>query len=374
MIDFNEFIENNKEDMYRTLRELAVIPAPSCHEEKRAEYCLNVLKSFGAKDAYIDEALNVILPFNIEGKDSITIIGAHTDVVFGYDVPLNYVEKDGKIFCPGIGDDTVCVVILMYTAKYLIENGIVPQNGLIIVLDSGEEGMGNLKGIRQLMKDFEGRVKEFVTYDSDIHSIANECVGSHRYKVTVRTEGGHSFGAFGNRNAIHVLSSMICALYTVKVPQVGDSRTTYNVGGISGGTSVNTIAQNAEMLYEYRSDNYECLEKMRVMFNNTIEMYRSMGVTVEVELLGERPCGIPVDEEKMTVLRNRYLNALKDALDMEAFAGSSSTDCNIPLSMGIPAICFGVCRGSGCHTREEKLEVASLYDGCKLALQLFCNL
>ena len=201
-----------------------------------------------------------------------------------------------------------------------------------------------------------------------------KAVGSHRYKVTVRTEGGHSYGAFGNRNAIHVLSSMICALYTVKVPQVGDSRTTYNVGGISGGTSVNTIGQNAEMLYEYRSDNYECLEKMRVMFNNTIEMYRSMGVTVEVELLGERPCGIPVDEEKMTVLRNRYLNALKDALDMEAFAGSSSTDCNIPLSMGIPAICFGVCRGSGCHTREEKLEVASLYDGCKLALQLFCNL
>ena len=113
---------------------------------------------------------------------------------------------------------------------------------------------------------------------------------------------------------------------------------------------------------------------MRVMFNNTVEMYRSMGVTVEVELLGERPCGIPVDEEKMAVLRNRYLNALKDALDLEAFSGSSSTDCNIPLSLGIPAICFGVVRGSGCHTREEKLEVASLYDGCKLALQFFCNL
>ena len=101
MIDFNEFIENNKEEMYAILKELAVIPAPSGHEEKRAEYCLNVLKSFGAKDAYIDDALNVILPFNIEGKDNITVIGAHTDVVFGYDVPLNYVEKDGKIYFEG---------------------------------------------------------------------------------------------------------------------------------------------------------------------------------------------------------------------------------------------------------------------------------
>ena len=94
LISFKEFIENNRENIYHTIEELAVIPAPSGHEEKRAEYCLGVLKSFGAVDAYIDDALNVVLPFNIAGKDNITVIGAHTDVVFGFDVPLNYEEKD----------------------------------------------------------------------------------------------------------------------------------------------------------------------------------------------------------------------------------------------------------------------------------------
>ena len=241
MVEFKEFIELNKADMYKTLKELAIIPAPSGHEEKRAEYCLEFLKSVGGKDAYIDSALNVILPINIEGKDSVTVIGAHTDIVFGYEVPLNYEEKDGKIFCPGIGDDTASAVVLMYTAKYFLENNIKPQNGLIIVLDSCEEGMGNLKGIRQLMQDFGGRIKEFVTYDSDFYSIANECVGSHRYKVTVKTEGGHSFGKFGNKNAIAELSKIIGRMYELEVPKREGATTTYNVGTIDGGTSVNII-------------------------------------------------------------------------------------------------------------------------------------
>ena len=362
-------------DAAQIIRDLCKLPAPSHHEELRAEYCRKWFAENGFKDVKVDEALNVIAPINDNGSNDITVVMAHTDTVFPDTEPMPFVEKDGYMHSPGVVDDTANLSVLMACSRYYLNNCDPGDKCVLFIANSCEEGLGNLKGTRQIMKDYGKRVKEFISFDSScMNRYVNLAVGSHRYKVTVRTEGGHSFGAFGNRNAIHVLSSMICSLYTVKVPQVGSSRTTYNVGGISGGTSVNTIAQNAEMLYEYRSDNYECLEKMRVMFNNTIEMYRSMGVTVEVELLGERPCGIPVDEEKMATLRNRYLNALKEALDIEAFSGSSSTDCNIPLSMGIPAICFGVCRGSGCHTREEKLEVASLYDGCKLALQLFCNL
>lgn len=369
MIDFNEFIENNKADMYRTLKELAVIPAPSGHEEKRAEYCLNVLKSFGAKGAYIDEALNVILPFNIEGKDSITVIGAHTDVVFGYDVPLNYVEKDGKIFCPGIGDDTVCVVILMYTAKYLIENSIVPQNGLIIVLDSGEEGMGNLKGIRQLMKDFEGRVKEFVTYDSDIYSIANECVGSHRYKVTVKTEGGHSFASFGNANAINELAKIVNEIYKLSVPEKDGTTTTYNVGTIEGGTSVNTIAQNASMLCEYRSDSRECLGEMKKAFMGIFESAGTDKVTVEVENVGERPCS-DVDDKLQRNLADTCKKICDETYGVDAYFRSGSTDCNIPLSMGIPAVNAGVYIGGLSHTTEEWIDKASVLNGLLFSLKL----
>ena len=362
-------------DAAQIIRDMCKLPAPSHHEELRAEYCRKWFVENGFKNVEVDEALNVIAPINDNGSNDITIVMAHTDTVFPDTEPMPFVEKDGYMHSPGVVDDTANLSVLMACSRYYLNNCDPGDKCVLFIANSCEEGLGNLKGTRQIMKDYGKRVKEFISFDSScMNRYVNLAVGSHRYKVTVRTEGGHRFGAFGNRNAIHVLSSMICSLYTVKVPQVGNSRTTYNVGGISGGTSVNTIAQNAEMLYEYRSDNCECLEKMRVMFNNTIEMYRSMGVTVEVELLGERPCGVDIDEARLKTLQNRYLNALKDALDMEGVPGSSSTDCNIPLSMGIPAICFGVCRGSGCHTREEKLEVASLYDGCKLALQLFCNL
>ena len=370
-----ELAEIYQADAAQIIRDLCKLPAPSHHEELRAEYCRKWFVENGFKNVEVDEALNVIAPINDNGSNDITIVMAHTDTVFPDTEPMPFVEKDGFMHSPGVVDDTANLSVLMACSRYYLNNCDPGDKCVLFIANSCEEGLGNLKGTRQIMKDYGKRVKEFISFDSScMNRYVVQAVGSHRYKVTVRTEGGHSFGAFGNRNAIHVLSSMICSLYTVKVPQVGNSRTTYNVGGISGGTSVNTIAQNAEMLYEYRSDNCECLEKMRVMFNNTIEMYRSMGVTVEVELLGERPCGVDIDEARLKTLQNRYLNALKDALDMEGVPGSSSTDCNIPLSMGIPAICFGVCRGSGCHTREEKLEVASLYDGCKLALQLFCNL
>lgn len=369
MVDFKEFIELNKADMYKTLKELAIIPAPSGHEEKRAEYCLEKLNSFGCSGAYIDEALNVILPFNIDGKDKITVIGAHTDIVFGFDVPLNYEEKDGKIFCPGIGDDTACAVILMYTAKYLFENNITPENGLIIVLDSCEEGMGNLKGIRQLMKDFKGRVKEFVTYDSDFYSIADECVGSHRYKVTVKTEGGHSFADFGNANAINELAKIVKEIYSLSVPERKGTTTTYNVGNIEGGTSVNTIAQNASMLCEYRSDSKECLDIMKAEFERIFESAKSDKVTVDVKVVGERPCS-NVDKALQSTLANRCKKVLDEVYGTDIYFRSGSTDCNIPLSMGIPAVNVGVYIGGKSHTREEWLEKASVPTGLMGSLKL----
>ena len=369
MVAFKEFIELNKADMYKTLKELAIIPAPSGHEEKRAEYCLEFLKSVGGKDAYIDSALNVILPINIEGKDSVTVIGAHTDIVFGYEVPLNYEEKDGKIFCPGIGDDTVCAVILMFTAKYILENDIKPENGLVIILDSCEEGMGNLKGMRQFMNDFEGRVKEFVTYDSCFDSIADECVGSVRYNVTVKTQGGHSFGSFGNANAIVELSKIVSEIYKLQVPKKDNSHTTYNVGTIQGGTSVNTIAQNASMLCEYRSDTKECLDMMKTEFERIFESAKSDKVTVDVKVVGERPCS-NVDKALQSTLANRCKKVLDEVYGTDIYFRSGSTDCNIPLSMGIPAVNVGVYIGGKSHTREEWLEKASVPTGLMGSLKL----
>ena len=351
------------------VRDLCKLPAPSHHEELRAEYCKKWFENNGFSNVTIDKALNVIAPVNVTDSNDITIFMAHTDTVFPDTEPMPFEEKEGFMYSPGVTDDTANLSVLMVCARYFKEKFAFGDRGFLFIANSCEEGLGNLKGTRQIMADYGSRVKDFVSLDSACMSrMVCEAVGSHRYNVTVKTEGGHSFGSFGNRNAIHILSTMITSLYSVKVPQEGNSKTTYNVGIISGGTSVNTIAQEAQMMYEYRSDNKNCLAQMQNMFEKTIEAFRAMGVEVEVEKIGDRPCSGQVNEAAFDALKNRARAALKESLGLEMTDRSGSTDCNIPLSMGIPAICFGVCRGAGCHTREEKLETASLHDGCKLFL------
>ena len=352
------------------VRDLCKLPAPSHHEELRAEYCKNWFENNGFANVTVDKALNVIAPVNVTDDNDITVFMAHTDTVFPDTVPMPFEEKEGRMYSPGVTDDTANLSVLMVCARYFKEHYNFGKGGFLFIANSCEEGLGNLKGTRQIMADYGSRVKEFISLDSAcMDRMVCEAVGSHRYNVTVRTEGGHSFSAFGNRNAIHVLASMITSFYTVKVPVEGSSKTTYNVGIISGGTSVNTIAQEAQMMYEYRSDNKNCLAKMQNMFEKTIESYRAMGVEVEVEKIGDRPCSGEVDQLRYDALKNRARTALANALGLEMVDRSGSTDCNIPLSMGVPAICFGVCRGGKCHTREEWLETASLHDGCKLFLE-----
>ena len=146
-------------------------------------------------------------------------------------------------------------------------------------------------------------------------------------------------------------------------------KTTYNVGTIEGGTSVNTIAQNAKMLYEYRSDNMESLAIMEKFFNSVCDSYRNMGVEVNVEILGKRPCKGIVDEEKLSALTAKAAKISEGFTGIRCGTGASSTDCNTPLSMGVPAVCFGLCQGRGAHTRGEWLEIDSLPKGALIAAE-----
>ena len=367
-MDIKTFISNNTDSMYKALYELCHIPAPSHNEEKRAEYCKNWLENIGAEGVYIDEALNVIFPINCEGKDNISVIAAHTDTVFPDTEPMPYREEDGKVFCPGVKDDTASVVVLMHVAKYFIENNIVPENGIMFVCNSCEEGLGNLKGMRRLFSDFEGRIGDFITFDSEPSKVCNKSVGSHRYSVKVTTCGGHSFNAFGNPNAINGAAMIVNKIYDITVPQKEGTKTTYNVGEISGGTSVNTIAQNAELLCEYRSDDLECLAFMKDQFEKIFESVRSDEYSVEVDLIGDRPC-MNIDPEKHEAFRAKVVPAIEEVIGQSVTYSSGSTDCNIPLSLGIPALCIGVCEGKGIHTREEYL----VKDSIKLGLELAIN-
>ena len=360
-----KFLEEHQQYHYDMTVELAQVPAPSNKEEKRAQWVKNWLDSVGGTDSYIDKALNVVLPLNCDCCDEIVVFMAHMDVVFPDETPLPLEVKDGRIYCPGICDDTANLTALLLIAKYILENKLTPKTGLLIVANTGEEGLGNLKGSRQIMEDYKGRVKEFISFDGTFGYVCNDAVGSHRYSVEIKTEGGHSYGNFGNRNAIAYLASMIETLYTIKVPPMG--KTTYNVGTIEGGTSVNTIAQNAKMLYEYRSDNLESLAIMESFFNSVCDTYKKMGIEVNVEVLGKRPCKGAVDEEKLAALTNKAMEISQHFTGIRCGVGASSTDCNTPLSMGVPAVCLGLCAGSGAHTRGEWLEIDSLPYGTKIA-------
>lgn len=376
MSEINERLEKYasdcQEELKQLIREIAVIPAPSHHEELRVEYIKNWMEKQGAKGVYVDDALNVIWPYNVTDNNELIVVMAHTDVVFPDTDPLPFKESDGKFFCPGIGDDTARLGTLLMAAKYFTQNAVKPKYGMLFVANSCEEGLGNLKGSRMIVDTFGSRIKNFITIDSSLGNGVIRAAGSHRYKVTVKTEGGHSYGNFGNRNAIRVMSSIIDTLYSVKVPENGDSKTTYNVGSVLGGTSVNTIAQECEMLYEYRSNDSSCLAKMKVMFEKIIDAYRATGSDITVHMIGERPCNGDIDPDAHEELISKVF-ASYAKIGYEGKRCTGSTDANYPLSKGIPSICIGTSISGGTHTRGEWLDVSSLHNGMRFLLDFLSN-
>lgn len=364
--NIEEYIKAHEEEAYELLKTLAQIPAPSGHEEKRMEFCRDYLVRCGAEGVYTDDALNVVYPVGVAENKPLAVIMAHMDVVFPDLTELPLREDDEKLYCPGVGDDTANLAALLLCAKYIAEQHIVPEEwGLLIVCNSCEEGLGNLKGSRKICADYGHRIKEFISLDGCMDGVVNKAVGSSRFEVTMKAEGGHSYGCFGHTNAIALLADVVSDIYQIVVPPYG--RTTYNVGMISGGTSVNTIAQEAHMLCEYRSDDVRGLQEMRHKFDEIFEMHRARGEELTVKLVGERPCGNGVDSKQLKKLTDEVSDMLKSVTGKAVQTESGSTDCNIPLSMGIPSVCYGTYYGSGAHTREEYIWKDSLKAGYRVA-------
>lgn len=363
-----EYLEENRPRYLAAIRELARIPAPSNHEEQRAIWCKQYLESLGATGVVIDDALNVIFPYHVsENSNDLCAILGHTDVVFPDTEPLPFREENGRYYAPGIGDDTTNAVAVMEMAAMAIALNLQPKTGILFVLNSGEEGLGNLKGTRQLMKDYGSRISRFYAIDGELDSVVTDAVGSKRWRITITTEGGHSFGNFGNRNAIYYAAKMIDTFYSLKAPDFG--KTTYNVGLIEGGTSVNTIAQNCSLMYEYRSNQREGLAYMDTFFQSVIASFRTIGIGVEVELLGDRPCKGEVDPSALA----KIVTEASLKYGRSRYEECGSTDCNIPLSMGIPAVCFGVYDGCGAHTRDEWVDIESTRTGMKILAEVLLS-
>ena len=365
------YLASSHVDAKNIVRELCGIPAPTGREETRAKWCRAWLCEAGAENVCIDDASDVICEYNVGTNNDLVVVMAHLDTVFPNLEPMPFEERDGLYYSPGVTDDTGNLASLLIAFRYVLQNKVGTDCGIVLVADACEEGLGNLKGCRKITETYGSRIKEFIAVDGTrLDRIVTEAVGSHRYEVTVRTEGGHSFSSFGNRNAIVCLSTIINALYEVKVPEDGDSVTTYNVGLISGGTSVNTIAEQASMVYEYRSTSKNCLALMEDAFNKVLDAFRSMGIRVEARRIGDRPCSGDLDRTAHENLIESIGDSIKRVLGRKYERANGSSDANIPLSMGIPAVCIGGAVGGRIHTREEWLDPESLLDGSRLILDI----
>ncbi len=361
-------VEDMQQETVALLKALCAIPAPSGHEERRAQAIRAWFESRGMH-AFIDEAKNVLCPMGLNLHEEIIVVAAHTDTVFADMEPMPMREENGQLLCPGVGDDTANLAAMMCLAAYLRERK--PRCGVLFAADAGEEGLGNLKGCKAIMRAYGSRVKAFLSLDGGVTHLCSHAVGSTRYRITARTKGGHSFADFGSRNAIAVLADVISALYKQELPRMGI--TTYNVGCIEGGTSVNAIAQEAHMLYEYRSDTAACLRVMQTQLKAILDRYTPPDAQIEVEVLGERPCAAQIEPEAQRALETTCFDALQRYAGTVPVLSAGSTDCNIPLSLGIPSVSFGVYRGGGAHTREEWVDLASLCGGMQAALSVLLN-
>ncbi|MBQ0072393.1 MAG: peptidase dimerization domain-containing protein, partial [Spirochaetales bacterium] len=211
-------------------------------------------------------------------------------------------------------------------------------------------------------------IKVFYSFDFHYPNVYPIPVGSHRYQVTVTTKGGHSYTDFGSPNAIVEASLLIESLS--HIPVSADPKTTWNLGTIQGGTTVNSIASSCSFRYEYRSTDEGEIQRMKKAFQETLEKHQKDGVTIQVENIGERPALGPIDRKALDAFTRKTEEVVRNVTGMEPVVTSLSSDSNIPLSMGILANTVGTIIGDGAHTKEEWIDISSLPTGMKVAVGL----
>ncbi|HET9013954.1 MAG TPA: M20/M25/M40 family metallo-hydrolase [Thermomicrobiaceae bacterium] len=336
---------------------VCMIPAPSYAEGERAAF---VAAEFERRclDVTVDEIGNVYACRRGRGNAPALMFAAHTDTVFPAGTPIQVERQNGRLTGPSIGDNSLGVASILGLADVLIQSGVETAGDIVLVANVGEEGLGNLRGIRAAVERFDGDLGAVVAVEGhDLGRVTHRGVGSRRIRVTVTGPGGHSWGAFGQPSAIHELGLIIAEFTRLRVPV--DPKTTFNVGLIEGGVSVNTIAPSATAVVDMRSVSEPALRELSDEVERIVECRRSGAVETRIDVLGERPAGevspsAPIVRAAVEVLA---------ALGIDARLNVSSTDANIPIARGIPAICVGVTRGTGAHRLDETIEIAPIESG-----------
>ena len=356
-----ELVEERDARTMADLLELTEIAAPPFNEDQRGERFLEMLLDLGVDSAWTDAEGNVLALRRGTGSDEVLAVAGHLDTVFPEGTDVTVRQRGDTLFAPGIGDDTRGLTAVLALLRVLNEAELQTTANLLFIGTVGEEGTGDLRGMKHLFREGGPRIDTFISIDGTGHTgITHQGLGSHRYRVTVRGPGGHSWGAFGLPNPAHALGRAIdyFDLAADAITRFGP-RTSYNVGMIGGGTSVNSIPFEAWMEVDMRSESPENLQAIDEVFQRSIRRaieesntQRRDGaeLSLEMELIGDRPSGeisesAPFVQQAIAVSRH---------LGIEPSLGRGSTDSNIPISLGIPAITIGGGgQGSGAHSPGE---------------------
>ncbi|MFT3743284.1 MAG: M20/M25/M40 family metallo-hydrolase [Pyrinomonadaceae bacterium] len=368
-----EYIRTIEPETIEEQIKTAEIPSPTFKEGERAKYYKQRFTDLGLSNVRIDKAGNVIGERRGSDPSKTLVIAAHLDTVFpeGTDVK---VKRNGNILSgPGIGDDARGLAVMLAIVRALNEAKIETKGNVIFVADVGEEGLGNLNGVGHIVKEeLKGKITHFIGLDASGYDIVNREIGSNRYRVTFRGPGGHSYFEFGRPSAIHALGRAIEKISKFSVPK--DPRTTYNVGKIEGGTTVNSIAQTASMEVDLRSISAGELEKIDAEFKKAVQTSLdeensskadAARLTVEIQMIGQRPVGLQAPDAPIV----QAILAADKALGITPNLTASSTDSGMPMRFGIPAVTIGSGgKWQGMHSVGESFDSTDSYLGTQRVL------
>ena len=345
-------------------RSICEIPAPPFKETARAEEFRRRLEAMGLR-ARIDAVGNVIAERPGTGRGPTVVLAGHLDTVFPEGTDVKVKDEGARMKAPGIGDNCRGVAVVLAVARAYQRVNPRHAGRVIFVGNVGEEGPGNLRGVRHLFEqELKGQIDYFVAVDGSGLNFVSRAVGSNRYKVTYKGPGGHSYGAFGIPNPIHALGRAIAKISEVQVPT--NPKTTFNVGVISGGTSVNSIAFEGIMEVDMRSESADALRTLDQQVRRALqqaldeENARWTGpradrarISLVIDTIGIRPTGAQSDTARIV----QVAMAAARSLGFTANHGASSTDANIPISLGVPGISIdGGGRDEGAHSLAEWYE------------------
>ena len=355
--------------------EICEIPAPTFHEQKRAQFMAAEFRTRRLHDVSIDAQGNV-LGWRKGTSEDVFVIAAHLDISFEEGVDTKVRREGTRWHAPGIGDDSRGLAAMLALIEALDAGGIRTRHTLLFVANVGEEGLGDLIGVKYLFQKspIRSRLKAFISVDgTNPARVVNGGNGVKRYRVTFQGPGGHSYGNFGRPNAAHALGRVVAALADFQIPT--SPKTTYNVGKIGGGTTVNAITEQASMEVDLRSESPSELDKLELQFleavrtgaaaENAKRAASGLQVSAETKLIGNRPAGVTPPNSAL----------VKAALWASAATGhqpsllSASTDANLPISLGIPAITMGGGgRGDNAHSLREWFDPTDAWKGPQTVL------